>query len=69
MEQDSDGIWRRYVNAKLAGPYQHLFSRIDRLVLLRAPDWQQIFAWRLQQEQQLRQSGVLGDGLNGQGGS
>jgi len=31
--------------------------------LLRAPDWQQIYAWRLQQEQELRRSGATGEGL------
>jgi len=62
-EEDPAGVWRRYVNAQLAGPYQRLFSRIDRLALLRAPDWQQVYAWRLQQEQELRRSGATGEGL------
>jgi len=62
-EEDRAGVWRRYVNAQLAGPYQRLFSRIDRLALLRAPDWQQVYAWRLQQEQELRRSGATGEGL------
>jgi D-glycerate 3-kinase len=62
-EEDSAGVWRRYVNAELAGPYQRLFSRIDRLALLRAPNWQQVYAWRLQQEQELRESGATGEGL------
>ena len=65
LERDLDpaGVWRRYVNAELAGPYQRLFSRIDRLVLLRAPNWQQVYAWRLQQERELQQSGATGEGL------
>jgi D-glycerate 3-kinase len=62
-ERDPAAIWRRYVNARLAGSYQRLFSRIDRLALLRAPDWHQVFAWRLQQEQELRSSGAQGQGL------
>jgi D-glycerate 3-kinase len=62
-EEDPAAVWRRYVNAQLAGPYQRLFSRIDRLALLRAPDWQRVYAWRLQQEQELRRSGATGEGL------
>jgi D-glycerate 3-kinase len=62
-EDDPAGVWRRYVNAELAGPHQRLFSRIDRLALLRAPSWQQVYAWRLQQEQELRRSGATGEGL------
>ncbi len=61
--QDPDRVWRRYVNAQLTGPYQRLFSRIDRLALLRAPDWRQVYAWRLQQEQELWRSGATGEGL------
>jgi D-glycerate 3-kinase len=52
--QDPDGTWRRYVNAALAGPYQDLFARIDRLVLLAAPGLEVVEGWRLQQEQELR---------------
>jgi D-glycerate 3-kinase len=62
-EGDSDGVWRHYVNAQLAGPYQRLFSRIDRLTLLRAPNWEQVYGWRLQQEHELRRSGATGEGV------
>ena len=34
---DPDGVWRRYANDALAGPYQTLFGRLDQLVLLAAP--------------------------------
>jgi len=61
--RDPAAAWRRYVNAALAGPYQRLFSRIDRLALLRAPDWKQVYSWRSQQEQELRRSGATGEGL------
>lgn len=36
--------------------YQAWFARLTPLVFLQAPDWQQVCAWRLQQEQQLRAS-------------
>ena len=53
-ERDPDGSWRGYVNAALAGPYAALFSRIGFLAFLRAPAWEQVFAWRLEQEEALR---------------
>jgi D-glycerate 3-kinase len=55
---DADGRWRRYVNARLAGPYQQLFARIDFLALLAAPCWDVVVDWRLEQENDLlRQAG------------
>lgn len=53
-ERDPDGRWRRFVNAALAGPYQDLFSRIDLLVLLKAPSFEVVLAWRREQEAKLR---------------
>jgi D-glycerate 3-kinase len=53
-DEDPDGVWRRYVNAALAGDYQQLFSRIDFLALLEAPGFEIVQAWRLQQEHALR---------------
>ena len=53
-ECDPDGVWRRHVNAALAGPYADLFARIDRLVLLAAPGFEVVERWRVQQEQDLR---------------
>lgn len=48
-DEDPDGRWRHYCNAALAG-YQPLWRRIDRLVLLQAPDIDVLPAWRGQQE-------------------
>lgn len=53
-ERDADGVWRRHVNATLAGPYADLFGRIDRLVLLAAPGFEVVERWRLQQEHALK---------------
>ncbi len=55
-DEDRDGRWRHYVNDQLAGPYQSLFARLDRLVLLRAPDFGVVRGWRIEQEQALRQA-------------
>lgn len=51
---DADGRWRRYVDRQLAGPYQALFGRLDRLVLLAAPGFEVVAAWRTEQEHKLR---------------
>ncbi len=51
--EDADGRWRRLVNARLAGDYQRLFARLDRLVLLQAPSFERVLAWRTLQEQKL----------------
>lgn len=53
-ERDPDGTWRAYVNAALAGPYRALFARLDLLVLLTAPDFATVLAWRREQEAKLR---------------
>lgn len=53
-EMDPKGIWRTYVNRQLAGPYQALFGRLDRLVMLRAPGFEVVEGWRSEQEAKLR---------------
>jgi len=70
---DSDGAWRRYVNSELESRYPDLFSLIDRLIMLKAPDFECVYQWRGEQEQKLRdrvnsvsneacdQSGIMSD--------
>lgn len=48
--EDAEGVWRTAVNAALAGPYRALFRRIDRLVLLAAPEFAVVRRWRGEQE-------------------
>lgn len=55
-DEDTDGRWRHYVNEVLAGPYQQLFSMIDFLVLLKAPDFETVYHWRGKQEEKLGQA-------------
>jgi D-glycerate 3-kinase len=55
-EQDRSGGWRRFVNDQLAGPYQSLFARLDRLILLRAPGFEVVRTWRTEQEEDLRRA-------------
>jgi D-glycerate 3-kinase len=52
-DEDADGAWRRKVNAALAGDYQTLFARLDMLVLLQAPSFERVHAWRALQEEKL----------------
>ena len=52
--EDGQGHWRRHANAALAGEYQQLWARIDRLILLAAPGWEVVRGWREQQEAELR---------------
>lgn len=49
-ERDPEGVWRRYVNDQLAGPYRALFGRLDMLVLLAAPGFDVVADWRIEQE-------------------
>lgn len=66
LERDSDpaGAWRGYVNRQLAEPYQALFARLDRLVLLQAPGFEVVRGWRAEQEAKLRArtGGGMSDG-------
>jgi D-glycerate 3-kinase len=51
---DVKGVWRRHVNDALKGPYRRLFGRMDRLILLAAPDFTVVADWRTQAEHDLR---------------
>jgi D-glycerate 3-kinase len=51
---DPTGAWRSYVNRQLAEPYQALWGRLDRLVLLQAPGFDVVRGWRAEQEAKLR---------------
>ena len=54
--EDSDSNWRQYVNRQLATDYQQLFSMIDKLIMLKIPDFDKVFEWRTLQENKLRKS-------------
>jgi len=55
-EEDRDGRWRTWVNRQLAERYQNCFDRLDSLVLLAAPSFDVVRAWRTEQEHALRQA-------------
>ena len=49
-DRDPNGSWRAYVNCALAADYQSLFGQIDFLILLKAPSFEVVSRWRLEQE-------------------
>ena len=53
-DEDPEGIWRRYANRALAGPYRPLFERLDLLILFAAPGFEVVRDWRIEQERSLR---------------
>lgn len=52
-KEDTEGVWRRYVNDNLKGNYKALFEAIDNLIVLEAPSFKQVYEWRLLQETKL----------------
>jgi D-glycerate 3-kinase len=63
-DEDEDGIWRNTVNAQLAGPYRALFAMLDPLLMIAAPSFDAVFAWRRQQEQKLAaRAGTIGNAV------
>ena len=51
--RDPNGTWRRFVNVRLASDYAGLFAELDALVFLKAPSFDAIYRWRLEQEEKL----------------
>lgn len=52
-EQDALGVWRQYVNQQLKNVYEPMYADFDFWVMLKAPSFDNVFAWRLEQEQKL----------------
>lgn len=52
-DEDPDGVWRRYVNQQIQLNYQGLNDRADVMVMLKAPSFDCVYGWRLEQEQKL----------------
>jgi D-glycerate 3-kinase len=53
---DADAIWRSYSNQALSRKYKDLFSKIDKLIMLRAPNFDAVYRWRCNQEESLRRA-------------
>ena len=69
LEENHDplGIWRSFVNTELSNDYQSLFDQIDYRVMLKAPSFECVYRWRLEQEHKLAEAtkgastGVMSD--------
>ncbi len=65
--EDPLGIWRSFVNTELSGGYQKLFKKVDYSVMLKAPSFDTVYQWRLEQEHKLaksargERSGIMSD--------
>lgn len=55
QEHDPDAVWRRYVNQQLENVYQPIFAMAELKLMLRAPSFECVMHWRLEQEQKLAQ--------------
>lgn len=53
---DANGKWRQHVNKCLAQSYAELFARLDRTIMLKVPNFDQIIEWRMEQEDKLREA-------------
>ncbi len=49
-DEDPDGTWRAYCNESLGRDYAPLWARLDRLLFLQGPGFDQVSEWRWQQE-------------------
>lgn len=54
-EQDINAVWRTYVNDQLKHNYQFLYRKMDLWLMLKAPSFDCVYQWRLEQENKLRQ--------------
>lgn len=50
---DKDGRWRGAINQQLKGRYHDLFSKIDLMVWMQAPNYDVVYHWRDKQERLL----------------
>ena len=53
-EADPDGEWRRFANEQLRHRYPALFEQLDELWFMRAPSFDAVARWRLEQEHKLK---------------
>ncbi len=54
--EDRSGHWRKYVNHQLETIYADFFQAVDIWLMLKAPSFDCVYQWRLEQEEKLKQS-------------
>ena len=59
--EDPNAVWRNHANLQLSLHYQTLYSLMDKWVMLKAPSFEEVFAWRLEQEQKLNSATAAKD--------
>ncbi len=59
QQEDRQGRWRSYVNDKLRDQFLPLYGRVDQWLMLKAPSFDCVFQWRLEQEQKLAHKASL----------
>lgn len=47
--EDSDLVWRHYIDSQIRERYSRAWDLIDMLIYLRVPDWETVSSWRSQQ--------------------
>ena len=52
-QQDANGEWREFVNKALAKDYADLFALVDCWLMLKAPSFDCVYQWRMEQEQKM----------------
>ncbi|MBU3002876.1 kinase [Paraglaciecola arctica] len=52
--EDPNSDWRNHANLQLSLSYLPLYSLMDKWVMLKAPSFADVYAWRLEQEQKLK---------------
>ncbi len=53
QHHDTNGQWREYVNHQLKTHYEALYSCFDCWIMLKAPSFDDVYNWRLEQEEKL----------------
>ena len=53
QQEDRQGRWRSYVNDSIRDQFLPLYGRVDQWLMLKAPSFDCVFQWRLEQEQKL----------------
>ncbi len=52
-QHDANGEWREFVNQALLQDYAELFSLVDCWLMLKAPSFDCVYQWRMEQEQKM----------------
>lgn len=55
QSRDENQQWRQYVNTQLSAEYEPLYRFFDSWIMLKAPSFDDVYNWRLEQENKLRE--------------